>query len=952
MKIFRTPHKTGKWKLRLQAGKDRGNRIYYCLSFERECLNLNDKPTTIKRTFSLPILLFFFIVSCTNRKEIPFPVDETEFEQPVSKPFKFSEPQKILWNIPDPGSISPPAVTRFDFSKLPSRPFNSEDFKALINPPDEIKFDWDKLPDTVFNIDQLPEKPFTVKTYVLGKPATIKAGIPSIKDGDTSGIIAFDRNHGLPGNDVTDMIQDKNGMVWIIASGILCRYDGDHVEQYNLPAKPSLSNIVEDDDGRLWIGGHSGAGLFLVDIKKMLVHKINGITVNNLFPQYKDEKGLMWIGSTFEGIYLLDWERKIVKNFRRFKDKPWINSVFEAARDDKGNTWLASASGVWVIDPANEKVKFIGKQQGLHEDPSVGVEKDSKGRIWISTLDTKNRNAGGVNIISRDEGTIKRIGRTQGIPRAGWSMKEDNEHNYWITADSAVYVLDTKMEKVKKIITNNKFFLQGPAAIMKDAAGQMWVGSMSGEINLINPVGLAPRHLNRSNGLNGNMIWGLLEDARSNIWVGGNREDFRQSGWMNRIDSTKEKIYDYSEIAGADFYSVSAFLEDNAGRIYTAIHGIGVKILDQKNNSITLIGEKQGLTPKGITCLIKDKRNILWAGTQTAGLYTFDLNGNFIKHLGVEEGLSENFVYCLAEDSEGKIWVGTQGGGVEVIDPVAGTLKHLNEAQGLSDKDVNSLTLDSKERMWLATTKAVSIIDAKQEHMTMLSAAEGIADKAAYTLIERDGKMYVGTANGLTVVTAPDNKNGDAGLKDQSNKWNFKSFGKHQGFPFVDYNSNTHLLTRKNELLFGIDFSVLTMLNDFKEDTISPGTVINGITILDKPPSFSPTGITETGIEAIDTVWDEDNDTFYVKGLIPASTGYLEENSIVWDDVEGPYNLPVNLKLPYQQNYLGFHFGSTGYSHRDKIRYRYILEGIDKKWSPVSEKPFSENYRDLPPGKI
>ncbi|MES1223311.1 MAG: ATP-binding protein, partial [Bacteroidota bacterium] len=31
--------------------------------------------------------------------------------------------------------------------------------------------------------------------------------------------------------------------------------------------------------------------------------------------------------------------------------------------------------------------------------------------------------------------------------------------------------------------------------------------------------------------------------------------------------------------------------------------------------------------------------------------------------------------------------------------------------------------------------------------------------------------------------------------------------------------------------------------------------------------------------------------------------------------------------------------------------YRYILEGVDKKWSAITSNPFSENYRDIPAGK-
>ena len=61
--------------------------------------------------------------------------------------------------------------------------------------------------------------------------------------------------------------------------------------------------------------------------------------------------------------------------------------------------------------------------------------------------------------------------------------------------------------------------------------------------------------------------------------------------------------------------------------------------------------------------------------------------------------------------------------------------------------------------------------------------------------------------------------------------------------------------------------------------------------------------------------------------------------------------MPVNLKLPYKRNYLSFHFTGSHLDNPDRTRYRYILEGIDKNWSAATGQPFSENYRDLPPGK-
>ncbi len=55
--------------------------------------------------------------------------------------------------------------------------------------------------------------------------------------------------------------------------------------------------------------------------------------------------------------------------------------------------------------------------------------------------------------------------------------------------------------------------------------------------------------------------------------------------------------------------------------------------------------------------------------------------------------------------------------------------------------------------------------------------------------------------------------------------------------------------------------------------------------------------------------------------------------------------------MPYDQNSLHFSFTNNDIKGRDKIVYRYILQGADKKWSDASDKTTTKNYYNLSPGK-
>ena len=121
-----------------------------------------------------PALVLLFISSCKNTSNIPFPENESEFAQPVSKLFKLSEPQKIKWEIPNPDSIKPVTQTKIDLDKLPTKPFDMGGFQPFAKPMTETKIDWNNLPDTAFSYEDLPTQKLKFKISILGEPTIIK----------------------------------------------------------------------------------------------------------------------------------------------------------------------------------------------------------------------------------------------------------------------------------------------------------------------------------------------------------------------------------------------------------------------------------------------------------------------------------------------------------------------------------------------------------------------------------------------------------------------------------------------------------------------------------------------------------------------------------------------------------------------------------------------------------
>jgi signal transduction histidine kinase len=70
-----------------------------------------------------------------------------------------------------------------------------------------------------------------------------------------------------------------------------------------------------------------------------------------------------------------------------------------------------------------------------------------------------------------------------------------------------------------------------------------------------------------------------------------------------------------------------------------------------------------------------------------------------------------------------------------------------------------------------------------------------------------------------------------------------------------------------------------------------------------------------------------------------------------WDSVSYPYAIPEGLELPYDQNSLSFGYGSNDVQNREKLTYRFILDGEDEDWTYAEKTTKTKNYYNLKPGQ-
>ncbi len=866
--------------------------------------------------YQLPAIAILIIIfsSCNNQAaDIPSSINDSAWPQPVSQPLQLTSPKKLNWVTVKTGGIHP-TIKKLDIDALPHTPYDASGFKSFSKPPEEVYVDFNTLPASPFNLDKIPAKSLHFKTYVMVPPIVTKVPPPSPRSGTSLSIYDIGANQGIRETTKLCFLKDKSGLIWIGTPTGLYRYDGEYMQTYPINGAACL---LEDNNGRIWYRGVNGIGI--IDVKAGTVSLSSAITFGfrQLPRMILDDKGNIWICQT-AGKYA-DVIDPNTETFKHLDNSTGITGtdawgVFE---DGQKNIWLTTDDGANIIDPEKGTIKYLKKPNENGSDSLRAITGDKKGRIWFAY---KN---GGIAEVNTAKNSIINYGKLQGLNNAiADCLLYDNLGMIWIGTDQGLSILNPEKGMVKIFTANEGIPPSLILNLLQDNQQRVWVAAVAAPLSIIDQNGRVVSPIGKK------VVTTLFEDAAGNIWVGSNNEG------IFIVNEDKKIITSLNKQNGFSDNFIEGFSQEN-GKLWVSSFG-GLDIIDEAHKTMEHTGQKEGLVSDSIYAVIRDSRNNIWLTGPTAGVEMIDSARNSIRRIDKAGGLSDNTILDVKEDKEGNIWLANQFSGVDVIDSKTWTIQYLNNASGLRDTCFRNLMPDKYGRMWIGTDKGIYVADMKLGTLTSISTEEGLSDNYISSLNEYNDYVIAGTHNSGNIITP-------AVSEKINGKWNVSRLSKSEGLADVTSSWDVNIVTKKGQYLWG-DLGI-TIINDIKKQQNNAATYITGMNIMNEPQNFA----NKVSINDHDTLWTADS--FYVKGQMLPNTGYTQKNKLGWDSVSGPYNMPLNLRIPYNQNYLQFQFAQANLGRQDSVLYSYILEGIDKKWSPVSDKTFTDNYLNLPSGE-
>ncbi len=735
---------------------------------------------------------------------------------------------------------------------------------------------------------------------------------------------------------IRNIIQDKQGYIWISTSGGLYRYDGSAF-------KPFINKA-----------GNKDASLK------------NGpcLTI--------DKTGIIWIGTSGAGIEKFDPETNSFMSFQHntHDASTLINdTIISIMADHLNNIWVGTINGLDKLDGTNGK--FI--HYAMNKKPTSNITtnciytiyEDKQGIIWAGygnfmTNLKKQKSIGGLSRLDSVTGQFTNYFNSDEnnkfIDDIVLAIFEDSKGNLWMSMKkNELQMLDKKTGKFIRFpydsTTPEKAdtsFLDISSFITEDKAGGIWTGTYIHGINRYDLF--LNKKMHYGSIATGYNQYNLIEDTVSGFKdVDAISYTFSKDGtlWVGTNEGNLYKaVLPHIHIPYVDIQSgANSFYEQNDSILWI---GTSIKGLDKRNiktGKNTWFTNKEGnpnLPPDhDIVALRADVDSNLWIGTY-GGLYKLNLTTNiFSKYLNDvtnNNSTSGDTIQCLFTDKQ-NVWAGIYGYGLDKINIKSGIFTHYyhskNDSNSIITNSINCITEDKNNDVWLGTVLGLDRLNQKTNKFThYLNQSEVLS-----ICIDSGYKVWVGTTKGFYYFDVSKNKfteyvNYNSPVKianvlhiledNQHNLWLTTSnailkidvqenainvFDKKYGVHFNNYYDCDNYKLKNGQLLIG-DQSGYYL--------IAPTSLqINSSIFL----NFTSFKIKDEEIE-------------------------LGQGSVLTKVIEQTKEIMLN----YNQNTFSFEFNATDYSSTGETKYVYTFENYDNSWRDIGAE-HKAYFFNVSPGK-
>lgn len=424
-----------------------------------------------------------------------------------------------------------------------------------------------RIENTITNNKQLPNNNIWTLLYTPNNiiwAGSIEGGVSKIEVGQPLfKHINFTSNDGSSDNTVIVSALCETSDKRVIAGswdhGIATYNSLLNPISNNIPQLPNtnINAIVEDRFERLWIA--TTTGLYLFDPKTNKIknyhyqpNNFKALQFNNISSLYQDHLGTIWVGTLGMGLYRYE---PATDNFTLYLASKKSNITFCVDMSGipvspKGVHLAGNMNGWNPSDLKLTQVKENIYQITVPIYPGRTEYKFLNGDTWgneeqvpENCAENKNR----ILYVGEKELVLDAVLFAKGCNKIQTkpieakidpkdfvlssnhilSINEDQQGTLWIGTDKGLNRYNSTTDSFEKFYHSasdtTSLSDNHVSYIFTDSDGDLWIGTLGGGLNIFNKKNNQFTSFTEADGLANNMVKGVTEDIRGNIWISTNR---------------------------------------------------------------------------------------------------------------------------------------------------------------------------------------------------------------------------------------------------------------------------------------------------------------------------------------------------------------------------------------------------------------------------------------------
>ncbi|MCT4614142.1 MAG: ATP-binding protein [Marinifilaceae bacterium] len=700
----------------------------------------------------------------------------------------------------------------------------------------------------------------------------------------------YSLEEGLPQSEAFTIIQDSLKNIWIGTNGGgLCRFNGVSFSRYGINQgliDQRVKSLHQDENSNIWIGCGEGLSKFNGKIFRNF-HPEENVPKANYF-KIESNNQIVWIAGTKNNkTFILKYENGKFINFSKQEEKLNNNTIFDICKINN-KIFFVSLKGLYQYTKDRLVLSDYQKHKNLKNKVLFPINYNSQ-NDETHILAYSGYNKAKLYKIKDDKLTNIKLGKGNICENIN-KVFIDSKNRIWVILRSKGLLMINEKGEEEFMDQHNGLPTVFINDIFEDSEHNIWLAtSGNGILRYSNSKFLS---YNFTDIAGGNMIWEIFVDSKSNKYFG-----ISGKGLLKINSKGKRKFYSAKNTAG--LFNIKAITEIENNKLLIGGHQ---GVLEYNNGIFKNKSDKYGIPANTrINDICQSEKKIYFA-TARKGVIIFDKTHKETK-AAPTYSIYKGEINDIFLDSKNNLWMVYEQG-ISVYDNES--ISHYNYNYGYPISSIMQITEDKKGRIWAVSfNQGLFVFDGF--NWNNINYKDGLSSEIAYSILSDSiGRLWVGMQNGVDIISF--NKEGEI--------YKIYNYDKNDGFLGIENNSSCNFIDAKSDLWFGTINGAYK--HHFQEDELNTEAPVIQIVDID------------LFYEDIDWTSEEFNE--------------CTEESYGW------FCVPNHLELPYYNNHISIKFEALSYRSPEKIRYKWMLDGFDKNWSPETNNNKAV-YQNIPPGK-